>query len=158
MNALLAMKIVPVLNGNDVVAPSPQMNLDLANVKAMHVCMLSVVCECGGGGGDGDGGGMLLLLVPRDEPCCVCDCAGGLFVLGRGMLVYLHVCPHVVHLVCLCTQLSRVFYLHLIAVVRVFYLHLIAVVRAFYLHLIAVVRVWLCPSGGSVEFKCLRIG
>eukprot|EP00731_Ephydatia_muelleri_P003380 Em0001g3380a len=35
MNALLAMKIVPVLNGNDVVAPSPQMSLDLANVLSI---------------------------------------------------------------------------------------------------------------------------
>ena len=43
MNALLAMKIVPVLNGNDVVAPSPQMSLDLANVKQ---CMCACVCVC----------------------------------------------------------------------------------------------------------------
>ena len=36
MNALLSMKVVPVLNGNDVVAPTPQMDLDLENVSLTH--------------------------------------------------------------------------------------------------------------------------
>ncbi len=33
MNALLSMKVVPVLNGNDVVAPTPQIGSDLENVS-----------------------------------------------------------------------------------------------------------------------------
>ena len=47
MNALLAMKVVPVLNGNDVVAPSPQMSLDLANVMHLlcwRVELYSIIC------------------------------------------------------------------------------------------------------------------
>jgi len=33
VNALLSMKVVPVLNGNDVVAPTPQKGLDLKDVS-----------------------------------------------------------------------------------------------------------------------------
>lgn len=33
MNALLSMKVVPVMNGNDVVAPPPQVSMDLKNVS-----------------------------------------------------------------------------------------------------------------------------
>ena len=35
MNGLLSMKIVPLLNGNDVVAPTPQMDMDLENVSVV---------------------------------------------------------------------------------------------------------------------------
>jgi len=35
MNALLSMKVVPVLNGNDVVAPTPQKGLDLKDVLSI---------------------------------------------------------------------------------------------------------------------------
>ncbi|XP_064399418.1 delta-1-pyrroline-5-carboxylate synthase-like isoform X2 [Halichondria panicea] len=35
MNALLSMKVVPVLNGNDVVAPTPQIGSDLENVLSI---------------------------------------------------------------------------------------------------------------------------
>ena len=37
MNALLSMKVVPVLNGNDVVAPAPQIGSDLENVSEASV-------------------------------------------------------------------------------------------------------------------------
>ena len=33
MNALLSMKVIPILNGNDVVAPPPQISVDLADVS-----------------------------------------------------------------------------------------------------------------------------
>ena len=39
MNALLSMKVVPVLNGNDVVAPAPQIGSDLENVSEASVHM-----------------------------------------------------------------------------------------------------------------------
>ena len=33
IDALLGMKVIPVLNGNDVVAPNPQRGMDLGNVS-----------------------------------------------------------------------------------------------------------------------------
>ena len=45
--ALLAMKVLPVLNGNDVVAPSPQRNSDLKNVRQYSLFILaSLVLQC----------------------------------------------------------------------------------------------------------------
>ena len=41
VNALLSMKVVPVLNGNDVVAPTPEKDLDLKNVSLELVLMLA---------------------------------------------------------------------------------------------------------------------
>ena len=35
MNGLLSMKTVPLLNGNDVVAHTPQMDMDLENVRVV---------------------------------------------------------------------------------------------------------------------------
>ncbi len=37
MKALLKMKVVPVLNGNDVVAPTPQKDSDLNNVSSQNI-------------------------------------------------------------------------------------------------------------------------
>ena len=37
MNSLLGMKMVPVLNGNDVVAPDPTISSDLENVRKASV-------------------------------------------------------------------------------------------------------------------------
>ena len=33
ISALLSMKVIPILNGNDVVSPNPHMNADLQNVR-----------------------------------------------------------------------------------------------------------------------------
>ena len=33
MSALLSMKVVPVMNGNDAVAPPPQLSADLEHVR-----------------------------------------------------------------------------------------------------------------------------
>lgn len=43
MEALLKMKIVPVLNGNDVVAPDPQRDMDLHNVRSLSDTKQKVV-------------------------------------------------------------------------------------------------------------------
>lgn len=45
MNGLLSMKIVPLLNGNDVVAPTAQMGMDLENVSAVaDYCTVYKAC------------------------------------------------------------------------------------------------------------------
>ena len=47
MKSLLGMKVVPVLNGNDVVAPDPTISSDLENVRQAsksHDCCKYFLC------------------------------------------------------------------------------------------------------------------
>ncbi len=43
MSALLSMNVVPVLNGNDVVAPTPQIGSDLENVSEASALLVHSV-------------------------------------------------------------------------------------------------------------------
>ena len=57
MSSLLRMKVVPVLNGNDVVAPDPAIGSDLRNVRMRRY--VGVIGRVGGKGREGVKGGVV---------------------------------------------------------------------------------------------------
>ena len=54
LGELCKLKIVPIINANDAVAPPPEPDKDLAGVRALVDTKCCCLCVWGGGGGEGD--------------------------------------------------------------------------------------------------------